>query len=151
MANILLINGPNLNLLGQREKHNYGTKTLNEINAQLEILAQKLGHILKPFQSNAEHEIINCIHAAKTESIELILINPAAFTHTSIAIRDALLAVEIPFIEIHLSNIYAREEFRQYSYLSDKALGIITGFGSQSYVLALNAADHFFKTVERGE
>lgn len=139
MARILLLNGPNLGLLGQREPEVYGTRTLAEIEARLVQQAATLGHELDAFQSDAEHELIARIHAARGQ-IQFILLNPAAFTHTSIALRDALLAVDIPFIELHLSNVAAREPFRRHSYFSDVAVGTITGFGIASYELALSAA-----------
>jgi 3-dehydroquinate dehydratase-2 len=142
MAKILLLNGPNLNLLGTREPTTYGNKTLADITKHLEKQATDLGHQLIVFQSNAEHELINKIHTAKQEKVEFIIINPGAFTHTSLALRDAFLAVAIPFIETHLSNIYARETFRHHSYLSDIAVGVITGFSAYSYDLALQAAHH---------
>lgn len=140
MAIIQLLHGPNLNLLGSREPNIYGSTTLDEINQRLVLRAQHSKHTLEHFQSNAEHELINVIQQSSRNNIDIILINPAAFTHTSIAIRDALSAVAIPFIEIHLSNIYAREKFRQTSYLSDIAVGVISGFGELSYELALHAA-----------
>lgn len=137
MANILVIHGPNLNLLGKREPKIYGACDLDTINAGLVQDARELGHELTTFQSNSEAELIDTIQQTQTD---FIIINPAAFTHTSVAIRDALAAVNIPFIEVHLSNIYKREEFRHYSYFSDLAIGVISGFGSQSYELALQAA-----------
>jgi 3-dehydroquinate dehydratase-2 len=140
MARILLLNGPNLNLLGSREPKVYGSATLAQIVAQVRQQAQALGHELEDLQSNAEHELINAIHAAKTEGIAFIIINPGALTHTSIALRDAFAAVEIPFIEVHLSNIFAREPFRHHSYLSDLAAGCIVGLGPIGYELALHAA-----------
>lgn len=140
MASIAVLNGPNLNLLGIREPALYGSQTLKTIQARLESTAKRAGHELKFFQTNAEHELVEQIHQAYREKIDFILINPAAFTHTSIALRDALLATGIPFIEIHLSNIYAREPFRKMSYLSDIAKGVISGFGALSYELALQAA-----------
>ncbi len=140
MSTILVIHGPNLNLLGEREPKHYGAATLADINARLTMLAGDTGNELLHFQSNAEHKMVERIHAAKGENIEFIIINPAAFTHTSVAIRDALAAVEIPFIEVHLSNVHAREEFRKHSYLSDIAQGVITGLGAISYELALQAA-----------
>jgi len=143
MANILVIHGPNLNLLGTRETKTYGKITLTEINDALEQQASELGHQIQFQQSNAEHELIDMIQLAKPERIDFIIINPAALTHTSIALRDALLAVAIPFIEVHLSNIKAREDFRQVSYLADVAVGSIMGFGAYSYELALKAANHF--------
>lgn len=139
MAKISVLNGPNLNLLGTREPELYGSETLPDIQASLEKLATAEGHSLAFFQSNAEHELVNAIHNAKKEQVDFILINPAAFTHTSVAIRDALLATEIPFFEVHLSNVYAREAFRQHSYFSDIAQGVISGFGALGYELALQA------------
>jgi len=140
MATIIIINGPNLNLLGQREPTLYGSQTLADINALLERQAAGLGITLAFHQSNAEHEIIGHIHAAYQKHVDFIIINPAALTHTSIAIRDALLATQIPFIEVHLSNIHAREPFRKHSYFSDIAKGVISGFGAIGYALALQAA-----------
>ncbi len=140
MARLLLLNGPNLNLLGTREPERYGTATLAEIETRLRERAAAAGHELVCFQSNAEHALVERIHAAAGEGVAFILINPAAFTHTSIALRDALLAVRIPFIEIHLSNVHAREPFRQRSYLSDIAEGVISGLGADGYELALEAA-----------
>ena len=140
MSRLLLINGPNLGLLGQREPEIYGADTLADIESRLGQLAQQQGHDLLCYQSDAEHELVRRIHAAHDERVELILLNPAAFTHTSIALRDALLAVSIPFIEIHLSNVAAREDFRHRSFFSDVALGTIAGFGVASYELALIAA-----------
>ena len=140
MSRLLLINGPNLGLLGQREPEIYGADTLTDIESRLERLAEQQGHDLRCYQSDAEHELVRRIHAAHDEGVEFILLNPAAFTHTSIAIRDALLAVSIPFIEIHLSNVAAREDFRHRSFFSDVALGTIAGFGVASYELALIAA-----------
>ncbi|MFY3770437.1 3-dehydroquinate dehydratase [Providencia manganoxydans] len=136
---ILLLNGPNLNLLGTREPDKYGNLTLGDIVSKLTKEAEQLGVKLSHFQSNAEHELINKIHAAK-DNVDFILINPAAFTHTSVALRDALLAVALPFIEIHLSNVHAREPFRHHSYLSDKAVGVICGLGADGYSFALQAA-----------
>ncbi len=140
MANILVLNGPNLNLLGSREPEIYGATTLAEITAKLQRQATEQGHRLDAFQSNAEHELIDRIHQARDEQVDYILINPAAYTHTSVAIRDALAGVAIPFIEIHLSNVHQREPFRQHSYFSDLATGVICGFGAQGYELALQAA-----------
>ncbi|MDD9340909.1 type II 3-dehydroquinate dehydratase [Providencia heimbachae] len=136
---ILLLNGPNLNLLGTREPDKYGARTLSDIVAKLMLEANGLGVKLSHFQSNAEHELIDKIHAAK-DNTDFILINPAAFTHTSVALRDALLAVCLPFIEIHLSNVHAREPFRQHSYFSDQAVGVICGLGADGYSFALQAA-----------
>ncbi len=140
MAKILVLHGPNLNLLGSREPGIYGRQTLVEINQQLATLAQSAGHELSWFQSNAEHELIGRIQQARDDLTAIILFNPAAYTHTSIALRDALAAVAIPFIEVHLSNVHAREPFRHHSYLSDIAVGVICGFGADSYRLALEAA-----------
>nr|VFJ97573.1 MAG: 3-dehydroquinate dehydratase [Candidatus Kentron sp. H]VFJ97930.1 MAG: 3-dehydroquinate dehydratase [Candidatus Kentron sp. H]VFK03438.1 MAG: 3-dehydroquinate dehydratase [Candidatus Kentron sp. H] len=140
MAKLLLLHGPNLNLLGEREPTLYGNHGLVEINRQLVISARERGHELVCFQSNAEHELVDRIQMAREQDIEFIIINPAAFTHTSIAIRDAFLAVAVPFIEVHLSNVYRREPFRHHSYLSDIAVGVIVGFGPEGYGLALRAA-----------
>ena len=140
MATILAPHGPNLNLLGEREPEVYGSETLNDINQRLEQLARERGHHLLAMQSNAEYELIERIQDARHEGVNFILLNPAAFTHTSIALRDALLAVDIPFIEIHLSNVHAREEFRHHSWFSDIAQGVICGLGSQGYEFGLQAA-----------
>ena len=140
MARILLLNGPNLNLLGTREPALYGNATLPEIESKLSAQCGALGHELIAAQSNAEHELIAKIHAAKRDAIGFVIINPGAFTHTSIALRDAFLAVGVPFIEIHLSNVFAREAFRHHSYLSDIAVGCIYGLGPIGYELALQAA-----------
>ena len=140
MATILVLHGPNLNLLGTREPTVYGNTTLTEINTRLTQMATKIGHHLLTLQSNAEYELIERIHEAKNEGVNFIIFNPAAFTHTSVALRDALLAVAIPFIEIHLSNTHAREGFRECSYFSDIAAGVITGLGAHGYELALEAA-----------
>lgn len=140
MARILLLHGPNLNLLGTREPEVYGRTTLAEIDAELAASTQAAGHALEALQSNAEHVLVDRIQAAKGDGTAFILINPAAFTHTSVALRDALAAVAIPFIEIHLSNPHAREPFRHHSYVSDLAVGTICGFGADSYRLALQAA-----------
>lgn len=140
MATILVLNGPNLNLLGKREPELYGHTTLDDINQKLSALATDAGHHLLTLQSNAEYELIDRIHDAKQEGVNFILFNPAAFTHTSIALRDALLGVQIPFIEIHLSNVHSREAFRQHSYFSDIAKGVICGLGAQGYELGLAAA-----------
>ncbi|WP_438970752.1 type II 3-dehydroquinate dehydratase [Methylophaga sp.] len=139
MANILVLNGPNLNLLGTREPEHYGADTLADIKERLAGIASAADMQLVFFQSNAEHELIEQIHLARA-NVDFIIINPAAFTHTSIALRDALSAIEIPFIEVHLSNVHARETFRQHSFLSDIAQGVISGLGSQGYDLALQAA-----------
>ncbi len=139
MPTILVLHGPNLNLLGSREPEVYGYDTLADINASIVEHAPP-GVDIVTHQSNAEHELIAAVHAAKADGVAFIIINPGAFTHTSIALRDAFLGVQIPFIEVHLSNVHAREEFRQHSYLSDIALGVITGLGAQGYLLALQAA-----------
>jgi 3-dehydroquinate dehydratase II len=143
MARLLLLNGPNLGLLGTREPGIYGTTTLAAIEDALKVRARSLGHELEAFQSDAEAELIRRVHAARDDQTALILFNPAAFTHTSIALRDALLAVRIPFIELHLSNVAAREDFRQRSFFADIAIGTIAGFGVASYDLALDAATHY--------
>jgi 3-dehydroquinate dehydratase-2 len=140
MAKLLLLNGPNLNLLGSREPEIYGSDTLADIAERLSKHAKKENHQLAHFQSNTEGELVNHIHQASQDGVSFILFNPAAYTHTSIAIRDALLGTKIPFIEIHLSNVHQREEFRQHSYFSDIAVGTIVGLGAQGYVLALQAA-----------
>ena len=140
MASLLVLHGPNLNLLGQREPEVYGYDTLDQIDRRLQEIAASSGHQLLTLQSNSEHQLIERIHAAGKEAVDFIIFNPGAFTHTSIALRDALLGVAIPFIEVHLSNVHAREPFRRHSYLSDVALGIVSGFGADSYYLAMNAA-----------
>ena len=140
MARILLLNGPNLNLLGTREPAVYGTATLQDIETKLKGISLAQGHELIATQSNAEHELIGKIHATRGEQIGFVIINPGAFTHTSIALRDAFLSVSVPFIEIHLSNVFARETFRHHSYLSDIAVGCIYGLGPIGYELALQAA-----------
>ncbi len=140
MASLLLINGPNLNLLGSREPGIYGATSLIEVETRLSELATNLSHELATFQSNAEHEIVDRIQKAQADKVDFILLNPGAFTHTSIAMRDALLAVNIPFIEIHLSNVFAREDFRHKSYFSDIAAGCLFGLGAYGYELALLAA-----------
>jgi len=142
MRRVLVLNGPNLNMLGVREPGLYGRATLDEINAMLAERARALGVEISCFQSNAEAEIVEHIHGALRAGVDGIVINPAAFTHTSIAIRDALLAVGVPFVEVHLSNVHAREPFRRHSYLADKALGVIAGFGARSYLLALDGIVH---------
>jgi 3-dehydroquinate dehydratase-2 len=140
ICSVLLINGPNLNLLGSREPGVYGATSLADVEARLKELATDLGHEIAAFQSNAEHEIVDRIQQAKSDQVDFILLNPGAFTHTSIAMRDALLAVAIPFIEIHLSNVFAREDFRHNSYFSDIAAGCLFGLGAYGYELALLAA-----------
>ncbi len=140
MATILVLNGPNLNLLGNREPGHYGRDTLADIQHRLEATARAEGHDLTFVQSNAEHVLIEAVQRAPNAKVRFIIINPAAFTHTSIALRDALLAVDIPFIEVHLSNVHARESFRAHSYFSDIAVGVISGLGAEGYELALRAA-----------
>jgi 3-dehydroquinate dehydratase-2 len=140
MAQLLLLNGPNLNLLGTREPAIYGRDTLDSISARATALARDLGHELVAFQSNAEHELVDRIHRGGREGVAFIVINPGAFTHTSIALRDALAGVHVPFIEVHLSNTFAREEFRRHSYLADIAVGCIVGLGATGYELAVRAA-----------
>lgn len=140
MARILVLNGPNLNLLGTREPEHYGNLRLADIVSGIQQLAVAAGHQLDHLQSNREYELVERIHAAQTDGTAFIIINPAAFTHTSVALRDAMSAVKIPFIELHLSNVHAREEFRKHSYFSDIALGVISGLGPIGYELALRAA-----------
>lgn len=137
MKKILLLNGPNLNMLGKREPHIYGSQTLSDIENHLQQLAEERGYCLEYFQANGEESIINRIHQA-FQNTDFIIINPGAFTHTSVAIRDALLAVAIPFVEVHLSNVHAREPFRHHSYLSDVAKGVICGLGAKGYEYALD-------------
>ena len=143
MSAFLLINGPNLNLLGSREPDVYGATRLADIEARAVEVARELGHDLDCFQSNAEHELIDRVQKAAADGVDFIILNPGAFTHTSIALRDALLAVQIPFIEIHLSNTFAREEFRHSSYFSDIAKSCLFGFGAYGYELALQAASQY--------
>jgi 3-dehydroquinate dehydratase-2 len=145
MSSILVLNGPNLNMLGMREPDHYGSQTLEQITKNLITKGNEKKLIITAFQSNSEEALITRIHEAHSEKVTFIIINPAAFTHTSVAIRDAILAVNIPFIEIHLSNIYQREEFRHHSYFSDVAIGVISGLGSIGYQLALDAADQWLK------
>ncbi|MBN2866108.1 MAG: type II 3-dehydroquinate dehydratase [Thiotrichales bacterium] len=140
MSSILVINGPNLNMLGKREPEIYGHQTLADITEQLELMADEYNVRLHHFQSNAEHELINRIHKTMNDGTEFIIINPAAFTHTSVALRDAIATVNLPFIEVHLSNIHKREAFRAHSYFSDLAVGVIAGLGTIGYELALQAA-----------
>jgi len=149
MAHILLLNGPNLNLLGTREPSVYGTVTLEQITARLTQIAADQGHHLSAFQSNSEAELIERIHEAPATHVAFIIFNPGAFTHSSIALRDALLAVHLPFVEVHLSNVHAREPFRHRSYFSDVAAGTITGFGPVGYELALRAAVHQLAATRR--
>jgi 3-dehydroquinate dehydratase II len=140
MARVLLLNGPNLNLLGVREPAVYGSDTLESIERRATAVAREAGHELLCFQSNAEHELIGRIHRARDEGVAFLIVNPGALTHTSIALRDALLAIGVPFIEVHLSNPHAREPFRRHSYLSDIAVGVISGLGPFGYEVAVRAA-----------
>ena len=141
----LVLHGPNLNLLGEREPEVYGTATLDEIDARILNLATAQGNTLSSFQSNAEHELLDKIHEAKKTGVDFILINPGAFTHTSIALRDAMLGTQIPFIEVHLSNVFSRKEFRKSSYLSDIAVAVVSGLGDYGYDLALMGAERYLK------
>lgn len=143
MANLLVLHGPNLNLLGSREAHLYGRMGLDTLNQQLTHQAQQLGHVLRCVQSNSEHQLIETIHQAMTNDVEFMILNPAAYTHTSIALRDAVAAVHIPFIEVHITNIYAREPFRHQSFFSDLAVGVISGLGTRGYEFALTAANQY--------
>ena len=145
MSKILLINGPNLNLLGTREPEIYGDTSLNEVEDKLKTSAEDAGHEFSCFQSNAEHEIINTIQQAKIDNVDVIIINPGPFTHTSIALRDTFLSTKIPFIEIHISNIFEREEFRKNSFLSDISIGCIIGCGVGGYGLAMRRAKNFLR------
>lgn len=140
MADILVLHGPNLNLLGEREPGIYGHVRLDDINASLAKRASEAGHRLEAFQSNAEHALVERVQAARGDGTAFLLVNPAAFTHTSVALRDALAAVALPFIEVHLSNPHAREPFRHTSYFTDLAVGLVSGFGADSYAYALEAA-----------
>ncbi len=140
MATILVLHGPNLNLLGTREPGVYGNTTLDDINLMLTEQAQTAGHHLQYLQSNAEYELIDRIHDAASQGVDFLIINPAAFTHTSVALRDAILGVSLPFIEVHLSNVHSREAFRHHSYFSDIAMGVICGLGADGYKYALQAA-----------
>ena len=140
MARILVLNGPNLNLLGTREPEIYGAQTLDDIHARLASLAASRGHEIEAFQSNAEHELVEAVQRAGSDGVGYVIVNPGAFTHTSIALRDAFLAVAIPFIEVHLSNVHAREAFRGHSYLSDVARGVVCGLGAAGYEYAAMAA-----------
>ncbi len=139
MARILLVNGPNLNLLGTREPEIYGADTLQDIETRATAVARECGHELLAFQSNAEHELIGRVHQAGRESTDFLILNPGAFTHTSVALRDAIAAVRLPFLEVHLSNVHAREAFRRESYFSDIAVGSIVGLGAYGYELAVRA------------
>ena len=143
MSSILLLNGPNLNLLGEREPDIYGDFSLEDIEKTIEKLGIENNIDTECFQSNAEHKLVDKIHDAKSNGVKIILFNPGAFTHSSISLRDAILGVNIPLIEIHLSNIYGREEFREKSYFSDIALGVVSGFGKESYLMAFQAAKNY--------
>lgn len=149
MAQLLVLHGPNLNLLGTREPEVYGHDTLASIDAELKARAAEQGHGLASFQSNAEHALVERVQAARDDGTDFILANPAGFTHTSVALRDALAAVAIPFIEVHLSNPHAREPFRRTSYFSDLAVGVVSGFGADSYRLALAAAIKRLESSDR--
>ena len=138
LGKVLVLNGPNLNLLGQREPHVYGFTTLSDIDRALAERAERAGIVLETFQSNHEGALIERLHAARSEGFDFLVINPGGFTHSSVALRDAVLASDLSFIEVHLSNVHAREPFRQHSYFSDKAVGTITGLGAQGYLLALD-------------
>ncbi|MDE2090417.1 MAG: type II 3-dehydroquinate dehydratase [Gammaproteobacteria bacterium] len=146
MSNVLLLNGPNLNLLGAREPQHYGDESLADIEKRLLVQAKALGHVLMTYQSNHEGALIDRIQQARRDGIDFLLFNPGGYTHTSVALRDALAAVKLPFIEIHLSNIHAREAFRKHSHFSDLAIGNITGLGPLGYELALLAADRYLHT-----
>jgi len=145
LASVLLLNGPNLNLLGTREPHVYGNTTLPEIEAAFINLAESFGLSTSCFQSNAESDLIDRIHSARKENVGALVINPGAFGHTSVALRDAFLGTELPFVEVHISNVFAREDFRRQSLLSDIAIGVISGFGEQSYELGLRAVSSYLK------
>ena len=149
MAHILLLNGPNLNLLGLREPGLYGHVTLEQVHERMAQLAAEAGHRLTAFQSNSEAELIARIHQAPASHVAFIIFNPAGYTHTSVALRDALLAVKIPFVEVHLTNVHAREPFRHHSYFSDIAMGTITGLGAVGYELALRAAAHHLAALQQ--
>jgi len=151
VAHIRVINGPNLNLLGSREPQHYGERGLEEIMQELTGFAEQCGHQLSHLQDNAEHKLVEAVQNAPSDGVDYLIINPAAFTHTSVALRDALLAVDIPFIEVHLSNIHNREEFRQQSWFSDIAIGVISGFEGDSYLLALQAIVNLQDTPAAGD
>jgi 3-dehydroquinate dehydratase II len=149
MARILLVNGPNLNLLGTREPEIYGADTLGDIESRAMAVARECGHELSAFQSNAEHELIGRIHEAGRES-DFLILNPGAFTHTSVALRDAIAAVRLPFLEVHLSNVHAREAFRRQSYFADIAVGSIVGLGAYGYELAVRAVARLLASKPAG-
>ena len=150
MAKILVLHGPNLNLLGTREPQHYGLSTLEEINQRVSDMASEAGHLLTAKQSNAEHMLVEFVQSAASEGVDYIVINPAAYTHTSVALRDALIASEIPFVEVHLSNIYKREDFRHRSYFSDIAQGVVCGFGAQGYEFGIHAALAYLQNQSDG-
>ena len=150
MAKILVLHGPNLNLLGTREPQHYGLSTLEEINQRVSDMASEAGHLLSAKQSNAEHMLVEFVQSAAAEGVDYIVINPAAYTHTSVALRDALIASEIPFVEVHLSNVYKREDFRHRSYFSDIAQGVISGFGAQGYEFGIRAALTYLQNQSDG-
>ena len=150
MAKILVLHGPNLNLLGTREPQHYGLSTLEEINQRVSDMASEAGHDLTAKQSNAEHMLVEFVQSAAAEGVDYIVINPAAYTHTSVALRDALIASEIPFVEVHLSNVYKREDFRHRSYFSDIAQGVISGFGAQGYEFGIRAALTYLQNQSDG-
>lgn len=150
MAKILVLHGPNLNLLGTREPQHYGLSTLEEINQRVSDMASEAGHNLTAKQSNAEHMLVEFVQSAAAEGVDYIVINPAAYTHTSVALRDALIASEIPFVEVHLSNVYKREDFRHRSYFSDIAQGVISGFGAQGYEFGIRAALTYLQNQSDG-
>ena len=150
MAKILVLHGPNLNLLGTREPQHYGLSTLEEINQLVSDMASEAGHILTAKQSNAEHMLVEFVQSAAAEGVDYIVINPAAYTHTSVALRDALIASKIPFVEVHLSNVYKREDFRHRSYFSDIAQGVVSGFGAQGYEFGIRAALTYLQNQSDG-
>ena len=150
MAKILVLHGPNLNLLGTREPQHYGLSTLEEINQRVSDMASEAGHILTAKQSNAEHMLVEFVQSAAAEGVDYIVINPAAYTHTSVALRDALIASKIPFVEVHLSNVYKREDFRHRSYFSDIAQGVVSGFGAQGYEFGIRAALTYLQNQSDG-
>ena len=150
MAKILVLHGPNLNLLGTREPQHYGLSTLEEINQRVSDMASEAGHNLTAKQSNAEHMLVEFVQSAAAEGVDYIVINPAAYTHTSVALRDALIASKIPFVEVHLSNVYKREDFRHRSYFSDIAQGVISGFGAQGYEFGIRAALTYLQNQSDG-
>ncbi len=150
MATILVLHGPNLNLLGTREPQHYGASTLEAINARLEAIASQAGHRLTTKQSNAEYELIEWVQSAAADGVDFIVINPAGYTHTSVALRDAMIASAIPFVEVHLSNVFKREEFRQHSYFSDIAEGVISGLGAQGYEFGVHAAISYLQRQANG-